>query len=588
MKTRLKRYAGALLMSICILSCTKPDDGKLVPELDSAGCFDVSLDASTATTATFSGELHVHPEAGKSFKAGILYSTSQKVSEKSARRQVLENPVEGPHSLTIEGLTFGTKYYYASYVYRLGKYELSEVKSFVTETIQVDTEVSDVQYNEVAVTGQVLVDEDAAELISVIFMFSDTPDFESESTLEALLELDEEGRFLMRVSGLQQNTRYYYNYCIKQGSRTQMGVPVEVVTLNPYQEAFAALDANSAVDLSADGFSNSYIVPASGLYKFKTVKGNSNEPVGDVASVLIQWETTGTAGAPQPCCLIDGTFYADGYAIIRVPDAYLNGNALIAAKDSNGTILWSWHLWLTDQKIREHQYASDAGIMMDRNLGALSMEKGDPKGFGLLYQWGRKDPFPGAATTNGAIMAGTTAYMSLTLSGSETGTVRYSSENPTTFILADPRVSTDWLYPVAGAGYGNERWMSEKTIYDPCPPGWRVPDGGPKNGLWFKAGVPTGGGFPYPAEDGARAGIMMPAEYCGEDAWYPAAGSISCTTASYTEVGEDGIYWSVTPCGTHDVYGFNFYYHSNDKGYVYHSAMIPKATAASVRCCRER
>ena len=223
--------------------------------------------------------------------------------------------------------------------------------------------------------------------------------------------------------------------------------------------------------------------------------------------------------------------------------------------------------------------------MMDRNLGALSMEKGNPKGFGLLYQWGRKDPFPGSATLNGSAMAKTTAKVYATISSASEGTIEYSVKNPSTMIFTEGGRSTDWLYYPEPSRYDNTRWQSTKTMYDPCPPGWRVPDGG-TDGVWCKAGIPTGGGFPYPEEDYARAGINIPAQYCGEDAWYPAAGSISAVDGAFVEVGRDGMYWSVTPCGRTDVYGFNFYYYMKNTGYVYHSPMFTRATAASVRCCK--
>ena len=39
----------------------------------------------------------------------------------------------------------------------------------------------------------------------------------------------------------------------------------------------------AATDLSSSTSANCYIISESGLYKFKTVKGNSNESVGNIA-----------------------------------------------------------------------------------------------------------------------------------------------------------------------------------------------------------------------------------------------------------------------------------------------------------------
>lgn len=584
MSTGLK-ILGVFFALTFLFACNKIDEQQGPVELDSAGSLVAELKSTTATTATFACDLTIHPEAGKSFRAGILYSTSKRFTTSSAKRVVIENPSDGHHELLINDLTFCTDYYYCTYVYRLGEYELSEVRSFTTENISVEIDVAEVKANEVTIAGQVHLEESLLGVAWAGLLFSDTEDFSSERSLDSSLELDDDGRFEVRVTGLDQGTTYYYTYYIVQnGSRYT--APVKwFFTSSPYMEAFCDLDFSAATDLSTAEAANCYIVNASGLYKFKSVKGNSTESVEDVAMVNVLWESVGSVVAPQTCELIDATSYKDGYIAIRIPENFKEGNAVVVAKNSLGEVIWSWHIWLISETPAEHAYADNAGVMMDRNLGSLSTEKGDPKGFGLLYQWGRKDPFPGSATLNGTSMVKTTAKVYATLSSVAEGTIEYAVKNPSTMIFVESSKSSDWLYNDGSTRVDNSRWQSEKTIYDPCPPGWRVPDGG-SNGIWYKAGIPTGGGFPYPEEDYAKAGIIIPAEYCGEDAWYPAAGSINAMDGSFVEVGRDGMYWSVTPCGRSDVYGFNFYYYMNNTGYVYHSPMFTRATAASVRCCK--
>ena len=568
----------------CLFSCNKLEQTPEPMEIDAAGNLEAEFKSVTATTATFECDLTRNPEAGKSFKAGIMYSTSRKFTTSSAKRAVIENPVDGHYQIVIDGLTFCTDYYYCTYVYRLGEYKLSEVKSFSTENVAVDIDVAEVKSNEVTIAGQVQFEEGLVGKIRAGFLFSDTEDFSSERTLNSGLELDEEGIFEVRVTGLDQGTTYYYTYSITQGSTTVKAPAKRFFTLSPYMEAFGELDFAAAKDLSAVGSANCYIITEPGVYKFKAVKGNSNEPVGEVKMVNVLWETFGSMMAPDACELIEATSYKDGYAAVRVPADFKEGNAVVVAKNDYGEVIWSWHFWLTSEYPKEHVYANNAGILMDRNLGSLSTEKGNPKGFGLLYQWGRKDPFPGSATLNGSAMAKTSAKVYAAISSASEGTIEYSIKNPSTMIFTNGG-STDWLYNDGSTRVDNTRWQSEKTMYDPCPAGWRIPDGG-ANGVWNKAGIPTGGGFPYPAADYACAGITIPAKYCGEDAWYPAAGSISAVDGTFVEVGRDGMYWSVTPCGRSDVDGFNFYYYKNDTGYVYHSPMFTRATAASVRCCK--
>ena len=127
------------------------------------------------------------------------------------------------------------------------------------------------------------------------------------------------------------------------------------------------------------------------------------------------------------------------------PEALKNGNAVIAAKDADGNILWSWHIWVCkdyDPVAKAQTYYNNAGVMMDRNLGATSATPGNIASVGFLYQWGRKDPFlagheiaypySGSATRETA--ASTLAWPSPVASNASAGTIGYATAHPTTFI----------------------------------------------------------------------------------------------------------------------------------------------------------
>ena len=58
---------------------------------------------------------------------------------------------------------------------------------------------------------------------------------------------------------------------------------------------------------------------------------------------------------------------------------------------ADGDILWSWHIWVTNRPITTSE--GNNLQWMDRNLGALSNEIGDVANRGMLYKWGRKEPF---------------------------------------------------------------------------------------------------------------------------------------------------------------------------------------------------
>ena len=609
MKMMIKHFICAVAAMAVVFACTKPEGTDGSQDLESAGNLVATVESATPTSVTFSCDLTVDPAAGKSFRAGIMYSTSKRFTTANAKRAVIENPVNGTHTLTIDGLVFSNEYYYSTYVYHHGNYELSEVMTFKTADVQVDSEVTDVQHNEVTISGQIHLDENTRGVLGVGVKFSDVQDF-SGDVIENTLDIDEEGRFSTRITGLDEGTTYYYACYVSQGSRKVPQETKKITTTDPYADAFGELDAAAATDLSAQGSSNSYIVTAPGLYKFKAVQGNSTDPVGEVATVNVLWESYGTTVAPRACELISATSYDEGYAIINVPTDFKVGNALVAAKNSDGEVLWSWHIWLLSEQPSECTYANGAGVMMDRNLGALSMEKGNPQGFGLLYQWGRKDPFPGSANTDGTAEVVTTGKYYLAVATPDKATIEYSVKNPQTFLAHESNAHVDWLAPTASGKYDDSRWQSNKTKYDPCPPGWRVPDGG-SNGIWAKAGLPENGAiarvdpdpsdddyiadqlvlYPYPVEDKDKAGFTVLAENAGVDTWYPCAGGMNPYGETlYVSVGKEGYYWSATSCNNANVYGFNFFYYKDLKAegaFIFGSAMLSRSLGNSVRCCRE-
>lgn len=195
------------------------------------------------------------------------------------------------------------------------------------------------------------------------------------------------------------------------------------------------------------------------------------------------------------------------------------GNAVIAVySDENaaGMILWSWHIWVTaadlDGNLQTWTVHSDLKNysayqnpqLMDRNLGALESSGWEITGtnldHGLIYQWGRKDPFVGADDSKWGSVAMRKTY---DCNGNEIGgyeaAATYSSAAKWTYVDKVHLKREDLgKYPMAfyysGSTKNNQFWMDavyhdlwgcpdygkesnnigEKTIYDPCPPGYRV------------------------------------------------------------------------------------------------------------------
>lgn len=335
--------------------------------------------------------------------------------------------------------------------------------------------------------------------------------------------------------------------------------------------------AGNAVDLSSDGTANSYIVSQSGDYKFLAAKGNTRNMVGQVEGVQVLWESYGTSESPSVGDLVRTVVYDSGYIVFSTADCYREGNAVIAATDFTGTILWSWHIWMTD-KPEEHIYSNGAGTMMDRNLGAVSSIPGDVGALGLLYQWGRKDPFLGASSISENISAVSTGewYVKELVTDSDIGNIQYTTQHPTTYIYGSGDYDYDWHYPV-----DLTLWREEKTVNDPCPPGWRVPDAS-QTGVWCRAGIPSGRKLDY--FDDINKGVRLPSEFCGKPAWYPATGYRFNNNGTLQYVGENGTYRSVTTTSS-----FSYTLHFNDDGILWpdSNGYHYSTGCMAVRCYKE-
>ena len=325
--------------------------------------------------------------------------------------------------------------------------------------------------------------------------------------------------------------------------------------------ATCLIAVDAPLDLSAEGTANCYHVSRTGQYRFKAVKGNTETTVGDVNTVEVLWEAFGTDVMPNVGDLIYTVSFIDGYVHFSTPEAFANGNAVIAVKDANGDILWSWHIWCSEEGWQEHIYNNNAGTMMDRNLGATSATPGSVGALGLLYQWGRKDPFLGSSSISSSVQAlstGTWETRSIWITNSLT------ISNPTTFFT--------YLY----TRLPDANWQSKKTAYDPCPAGWRVPEGG-DNGIWKSAG------FADMSFDRTNYGISYSIS-SPESTWYPASGYLNCDDGVLYYSGYYGHYWFVAPYGNDNAYGLFFEYSGN----VYPTNNNNnRSNGFSVRCLKE-
>jgi hypothetical protein len=217
---------------------------------------------------------------------------------------------------------------------------------------------------------------------------------------------------------------------------------------------------------------NCYWIASPGDYSLALRKGNSETDIPMVSSAAVLWESVGTTTAPSVGAIISSVSINSDTGMLDYSVTSTPGNALIAALDASDNILWSWHIWNVQEEIKT-ETLSNGRVVLDRNVGALS--SGDA---GLMYQWGRKDPFLGASAPN----AGGTALVQATEpvnngspvpSSATVGTVEYAVSHPMQWIQSVAASAWDWYY----MKMGDDFWKGdEKTIYDPCPVGYRVID----------------------------------------------------------------------------------------------------------------
>ena len=225
------------------------------------------------------------------------------------------------------------------------------------------------------------------------------------------------------------------------------------------------------------------------------------------------------------------------------------GNALIAAKDAGGKIVWSWHIWVTKETFADATLTTVATGSHDYkvtpvNLGWVPTD--GKQGYNTYYQWGRKDAFiPGTwnSTTNHTVydINGNTVATPLTSTQNTTATIADNIQNPTTHYhntsTNGPCTTTYYnMWDAQQTGTGNITTATKKTVYDPCPAGFCVPTGN----LYYYI---KNGGVSFGWDDtnkGRNLTSVTP------NVFFPASGNRSRDTGNLDSSGW-GFYWSASP-----------------------------------------
>ena len=278
-----------------------------------------------------------------------------------------------------------------------------------------------------------------------------------------------------------------------------------------------------------------------------------------------------------------------------------NGNAVIAVKLGN-TIVWSWHLWfihddalntITCTNFQGHEYkftqetlgmkytalrvstysaprkvrvkveqtVANGGVKQSAYI-TITQNPGNVRhGYSTLYQFGRKDAFPGTNT----IAQGSYSFDN-TSGGRSLGHAIQHPENMFTYSSILGSYYWDWC----NATYDN-LWSADntvesfndnsviKTVYDPCPAGFHMPASNAFTG--FTTNGQNNG--PMNVNGAWDNGWNFNNKITSPDAtvYFPAVGFRSSKAAGLLySVGSDSFYWSAVPSSTYN--GCALFFHS--------------------------
>jgi len=369
---------------------------------------------------------------------------------------------------------------------------------------------------------------------------------------------------------------------IRRSEITVLG-PIDVVSMGNAE----------TVDLSQSSAANCYIADARKNYRFRAdVKGNSSEEISPVSADILWSEGPADGLFPviKPVVLYDGSVW---FRKNSEAEEYTPGNAVVAVRDATGTILWSWHIWGTPE-VSSSTWSSAGYEMMDRNLGAWSADNETEGSEGLLYQWGRKDPFP---------IVRSEMFPTAIPSDATVGTESYVLAHPTQWIYGTEATCYDWSYAVQNGSAWNSG--GAKGLCDPCPAGWTIPDGAGHGilaaarkttpvtlaGFWPKA-FATGVGFFGKDADGTpwwnntSSGMTVPASVAGMSTWFPATGYFAAESGELISAGYEGSVWTRGCEPVMTSIAASSYCMSFGGGRVCPAAMSGRAAGRSVRCIK--
>ena len=353
-----------------------------------------------------------------------------------------------------------------------------------------------------------------------------------------------------------------------------------------------------------DGVTNtSSYTNLGGTYQadFVNYKGNAisspyiEKDTGETAAnveILLSDEETGISNL-SITSVFGETIKFIKFTVTSVPET--GANYVVGVKDSSGNIMWSWHLWLWDQvnhpleEVEIVNYSGNTYKILNYNLGTkLDSDLTHMKNW--FYQWGRKDPMllPGSYNSyNNHESFGSTSFSIITTPASS---VSDTIKNPCTFYTRDTQnwqynnnwVQLDHFYNYWDASCGSTGFTEKtitKTVYDPCPSGYSIP-----NARVFTGFTTTGNWGSYSSSQLNISGSWDSGWHfltaSGGNVFFPASGYRDSSNGGVDNLGGSGNYWSAG--ASNESSATHFYFSS---GNVNPLGSSNRAYGFSVRPC---
>lgn len=298
---------------------------------------------------------------------------------------------------------------------------------------------------------------------------------------------------------------------------------------------------------------NCYVVKATGMYMFPLVFGNAikggstnsaafTKVSGEYSHDFVDYKDkvittpyietmSGTAsGAELSMADTDNVFsnisIVSGtgcrYIKFKVKSIPTTGaNGVISVLDGSGTVMWSWHIWVWPDDLTPITITNKTGVDYNILPVNLATKKSTTVGkmYNWFYQWGRPTPMLPQSDYNSNTNATNYGVKTFAVSPAKASTYGAGIQNPQMFYSSSSS-PFNWFGTASYYNLWDAKCVSTgmsdnnvvKTVYDPCPPGFKMPNGETftyfsktnavgsfKNGWYFKRNSSDITGVFFPA-----------------------------------------------------------------------------------------